>query len=439
MPWKDVSAMSQREEFVLLVSQPEANVQALCRRFGVSRPTGYKWLARYRASGRDGLRDQSRRPRGSPRRTESALESAVLAVRLAHRAWGGRKIRTVLQSQADRGVLRDDAGVMLHRDAVPSASTITAILRRHGKLDANESLKHQPWQRFEHAAPNDLWQMDFKGHFALATGGRCHPLTVLDDHSRFAIGLRACGDETAMTVQRELILLFRQYGLPRRMLMDNGAPWGDRGDQPWTIFTAWLLRLDIGVSHGRPYHPQTQGKDERFHRTLNVELLRENIFNDLPGSQERFDPWRDDYNCLRPHEALSMAVPASRYQPSARSMPEVLPAIEYSPGDQVRRVQQGGWISFRGRACRVGSAFVGQPVALRATTTDGLLEVYYCRQRIGEVDLRRTGERADGVTPRGQLPFAAVAALPPLTPADHAAGTVSSNDNPGVKDVSEHL
>lgn len=222
MPWKVMNAMSERHEFVLLASQCDSNIRLLCRRFGISPATGYKWLGRYQRQGLEGIVECSRRPASSPQRTVPSMERAVLAVREAHPCWGGRKIRAVLARRAQTGQLHDDAGAALPSTDVPCASTITAILRRHGRLDERECMKHVPFKRFEHAAANDLWQMDFKGHFALARGGRCHPLTVLDDRSRFAVGVRACVDETAATVKRELTGIFRRYGLPRRMLMDNG-------------------------------------------------------------------------------------------------------------------------------------------------------------------------------------------------------------------------
>src|SRR5262249_26935963 len=156
----------------------------------------------------------------------------------------------------------------------------------------------------------------------------------------------------------------------RRMLMDNGSPWGSDADHPYTPLTVWLLRLGIGITHGRPYHPQTQGKDERFHRTFNAELLSRNYFRDLAECQQQFDPWRNIYNQERPHEALQMQVPASRYRVSEREYPEVLPALEYAPDCQVRKVQHGGRLMFRGRNFRVGDAFRGYPLGLRAMTTD---------------------------------------------------------------------
>jgi transposase-like protein len=197
MPWREISAVDLREEFVVLARADGANVRELCRRFGVSPTTGYKWLERHRGEGRDGLLDRSRRPQMSPERTAAAMEERILRLRDKNPAWGGRKLRRRLVELGER--------------VPPSASTITEILRRHGRLDADQAAKHRAFIRFEHAAPNDLWQMDFKGHFAMRRG-RCHPLTVLDDHSRFAVGLDACGDERATTVETRLTAIFRRYG-----------------------------------------------------------------------------------------------------------------------------------------------------------------------------------------------------------------------------------
>ena len=374
MPWQEQSRMALRQEFVTLAAQDGANIQELCRRFGISRPTGYKWLRRYQQDGSAGLSDQSRRPRHMPTRTTAAIEQQVLAVRDRHPAWGGRKLRHWLLA---RGLTE-----------VPSASTITAILRRHGRLDPAESVKHSAWQRFEHAAPNDLWQIDFKGHLPLEHG-RCHPLTVLDDHSRFAIGLVACADERFGTVQAELTTLFRRYGLPHRILTDNGPPWGTpHPAQQLTILSIWFLRLGIAVSHGRPFHPQTQGKAERFHRTLTAEVLRQRTATDLIQSQQHFDAWRTLYNHERPHEAPDMATPASRYRVSPRPFRETLPPLEYGPDDAVRSVARSGQIRFRGQDYFVSQALRGQRVALRPTLVDGVFDVYFSQYPMGTIDLR---------------------------------------------------
>ena len=377
MPWQEVSTVLLRQEFVMLATAEGANVRALCRRYTISPKTGYKWLGRYRRQGRTGVTDRSRRPHRSPTRTAPALERAVLAVRAAHPVWGGRKIRAVLLARG--------------HPTLPSPSTMTAILQRHGQIAPEAAPKHTAWQRFEHDAPNRLWQMDFKGHFALLAG-RCHPLTVLDDHSRFAVGLQACGDETGRTVQARLIACVRRYGLPEALLVDNGPPWGSDAAHPHTPLTAWLIRLGVRIRHGRPYHPQTQGKDERFHRTLKAEVLGTRVLRDLAHCQREFDRWREVYNLQRPHEALAMAVPASRYRVSPRAFPEVLPPIEYGPADLVRKVAEGGELSYRNRTFRVGKAFRGYPVALRPTLVDGVFDVFFCHQRVAQVNLRTQEE-----------------------------------------------
>ena len=372
MPWKEVSAVELREEFVMLALAEGSCFRALCRRYGISPTTGYKWLDRYSAEGRAGLADRSRRPSRSPRQTAPEIEERVLALRDRHPAWGGRKLRRRLQ----------DLGL----EGVPSASTITAILRRHGRLEAADAAKHRAFVRFEHAAPNDLWQMDFKGHFALSQG-RCHPLTLIDDHSRFSPGLEACADEQSGTVRERLTGVFRRYGLPWRMLADNGPPWGDDRESRHTRLTVWLLRLGIAVSHGRPYHPQTQGKAERFHRSLAAEALADPPPRDLAECQRRFDAWRQVYNAERPHQAIGLAVPLQRYSPSARPFPETLPPLEYDSSDIVRKVDRAGSLSWRGRRFRVGKALQGQAVAIRPTISDGRYDVCLGRHAIAIIDL----------------------------------------------------
>ena len=373
MPWKETTAMSQRAEFIEQAQAEGAKMSAVCREYGISRKTGYKWLKREREGGAAGLEDQPRRPKHSPGQTEAEMEAQVLAVRKEHPVWGGRKIRKVLQNQGASGV--------------PAASTITAILRRSQQIDAQESLKHKPMQRFERERPNELWQMDFKGYFALQAGGYCHPLTVIDDHSRFLVGLKACPNQRYETVQSQLTAIFRQFGLPEGMLMDNGSPWGDDWVTHHTILTAWLLRLDIAVSHGRPYHPQTQGKDERLNRTLKDEVISRHGMTDLAESQGVFDQWWHIYNYDRPHEALQLATPASRYDTSPRPFPEVLPPITYEPEDIIRKVDQSGKIYFANRIFRVGKAFRYQPVALRPIDEEEKFDVFFCKHKVAQIQL----------------------------------------------------
>lgn len=362
MPFKEFTTMSQRLEFVLLASADNANIRLLCRRFCISPTTGYKWLRRYQDAGSDSLHDLSRRPLRSPRRTSPDLEQTVCFLRQQHPAWGGRKLRARL--------------LALGHKHVPSPSTITAILQRNQLIDPIASEHHKPFIRFQHPKPNDLWQMDFKGDFPLPTG-RCYPLTVIDDHSRFVLGLIACDNLRASTTQSALEGIFRRYGLPYRMTMDNGAPWGQVRGQGcrWTQLTVWLLRLGIRVSHSRPHHPQTQGKDERFHRTLNLELLRGRAWRTLTECQMEFDRWLEVYNCQRPHEALQMEVPAQHYQPSTRAYPQELLAIEYGADYIVRKVDKRGEISYKCGDYFIGTAFKGLKVGMRATSKQGEMEV----------------------------------------------------------------
>jgi len=370
MPWKVKTVMSERKEFVTLAQQQTISFSKLCQRYNIHRDTGYKWLSRYLASGEEGLKDKSRRPSSSPIQTPEAMEDVVLLAREAHAHWGGRKLRRHLQNSG--------------YTSVPSASTITAILRRHGKLNSALASEPRDLQRFEAQTANELWQMDFKGHFA-AVGGRCHPLTVLDDHSRYSLGIGVCERESKALVRTHLTQIFHQYGLPASMLMDNGSYWGSRNE--YTSLSVWLLRLNIAVIHGRPYHPQTQGKLERFHRTLKAEVAPACEQLTLPQCQQKLNHWRHEYNHRRPHEALHLEVPAMRYQASERSFPRVLAAIEYGPDDIVRKVQAEGWFTYRNRDYRVSRGFRGEPIALRPTTQDGVRDIYYCRFKIGQIDL----------------------------------------------------
>jgi transposase InsO family protein len=373
MPWREVTRMSLREEFVKLAMQAGANRRELCRRFGIAPKTGYKWLKRYGEEGGGGLKDRSRRPRRSPMRTTAEVEEHVLRIRRGVLGcWGGRKLA--------RRLVREGGPEL-------APSTVTGILRRNGLLNQNAP-PPRPFQRFERAAPNELWQMDYKGHFPFFNGARCHPLTVLDDHSRFSLVLQACADEREQTVRAVLTEAFRRYGLPAAMLMDNGSPWGAAGAQPFTGFSLWLIRLGIRVAHGRPYHPQTQGKDERFHRTLKFELLRHFNFTSLEHCQREFDAFRERYNLVRPHDALGLATPVDRYRPSPIPFPESLPPIDYPDELEVRKVQAEGWFSFRGRLFRVSKALRGYPIALRQSELgDSMREVLFCHQTITTIDL----------------------------------------------------
>jgi transposase InsO family protein len=374
MPWKEISTMSQRLEFVLLAQQEDANIRSLCRAYQISSRTAYKWLSRYKQEGEAGLVDHSRRPQNSPVRSSPQTEETILRLREENPYWGGRKIHRILKNAG----FQDP----------PHPNTITDILRRNGKIIPEQSQLHTPCQRFEKSAPNELWQIDFKGWFDTCCG-RCYPFTILDDHSRFNLGLKACADETKQTVQTHLTAIFRLFGLPLMILSDNGPPWfGRRPQMVYSELAIWLMCLGIRLIHGRPGHPQTQGKEERFHRTLKMELLSGRSFFDLADCQKAFDGWRDRYNLYRPHEALAFDVPASHYQISSRPFPEVLPVVEYDVNAIVRKVQVNGIISFKGKEYKTSKGLTGQRVELRQAKQEDCYQVLFCNQIIDTINLK---------------------------------------------------
>lgn len=365
--------MSERKEFVRLASKAEVPFRELCQRFGISPKSGYKWFNRYRQDGDEGLKDQSKRPHVSPRKSTKAVEKRIIEIRLQQRAWGARKIKARLER--------------LGFDSLPSTSTINDILRRNGLILPEASEKSKSHKRFERENPNQLWQMDYKGHYPTA-GGECHPLTILDDHSRYSIMVKACKNEQGTTVQNCLIEAFEQYGLPDKILTDNAPPWGfPMIRRRYTALGVWLLRLGVDICHGRPLHPQTQGKIERFHRSLKAEVISNRAWKNLNECQEAFDQWRYIYNYERPHEALGMKVPGDRYLPSLRKMPSTILPIEYDSDCEIRKVKPSGSISFKNQYYYVGSPFGGLSVAIKPTLKDGYYDVYFLWKKLGTINL----------------------------------------------------
>jgi transposase InsO family protein len=359
-----------REELCRLSLSAGANRRQLCRRFNVSPMTLYKWLGRYRTEGAAGLADHSRRPHRSPLQTGAEMEAAVLAIRHENPVWGGRKIAASLRRQ----------GVA----SPPSPSTITEILRRHGEPMVAAGRK--VWKRFEHAAPNAMWQMDFKGDVPFG-GGRLHPLTVVDDHSRYAVILQAADNQRRATVQRAVQAAFERYGLPEVILTDNGPPWGDTGERQLTKFGVWLIEHGVAPWHSPPRHPQSHGKNERFNRTLDLELLQRTSFEGLRDAQQAFDAWRHRYNHHRPHDALNLAVPAERYQPSPRAFRQEVEPFDYAAGDIVRSVDVNGRCSFEHRRIKASKALIGKRIALRPTDCDGLYDLVFRNVVLKPIDL----------------------------------------------------
>lgn len=369
MPWKEETVEDLRRTFVIRAGEAGCNFSALCREFQITRRTGYKWLERYQEGA--SLADRSRAPILRPHKTTPEMEDLILSVRSNHPTWGARKI---LRHLADKGNV-----------GLPVPSTATSILKRNGFITPEQSAQHTPFQRFERESPNDLWQMDFKGHFAMLDGNRCHPLTMKDDHSRNLLCLDAYDNERWDSVKGSLERVFRKNGLPNAILCDNGAPWGD-SQGGYTPFELWMMQMDILPIHGRPLHPQTQGKEERFHRTLNEDLLKRTPIRNLVHAQQMFDDYLIEFNTERPHSALGLDVPAKHYQRSARSLPKILREPEYDIGKTLRKVNCKGYISIQNRRYYLSETFIDKYMEL-AYLDEKTIAVCYGNFIIAKIDM----------------------------------------------------
>ncbi|PKK82347.1 MAG: IS481 family transposase [candidate division Zixibacteria bacterium HGW-Zixibacteria-1] len=369
MPWKSRSVMEMRVGFISRTAGGRESISSLCREYGISRVTGYKWLGRYRAKGSvfEASEEGSRRPHRCPTQTESLKAGRVLELR-RDEGWGARKLRELL--------LRE--GIDL------PVITIHRILRRHGLVPGKDV--HRPaTKRFERANPNDLWQMDFKGEYRLGTG-YCYPLSLLDDHSRYAVGLYALPHQKGESVQRCLIDVFERYGIPSAILMDHGVPWWGRlNHQGLTWLTVFLMKQGIELLWSGVGHPQTQGKVERFHRTLKASIWHKGKPYDLAGWQKFFDHFCDVYNRIRPHEALNMSVPADHYRPSTKAYNPCPREWEYPEGALIKRLNSQGSLGYRKKRYFVSEALAGEPVQVEEV--DELLLVKYRNTYIREIHI----------------------------------------------------
>jgi transposase InsO family protein len=372
MAWKGVKVSEQRLRFVLRASSGDEEMAGLCREFGISRPTGYHWLKRYRGCDQvQELAEKSRRPQRSPRQTESQTEDRVVEERKRRPDWGARKLQVLLR--------RDGIGV--------ARSTIHRILQRHDLIRARN--QHRPaLQRFQRERPNQLWQMDFKGLPENLSNG-CTPLSVVDDCSRYAVGLEGLAGTQGRAVRETLERIFRQDGVPDGMLMDHGTPWWSAHHVwGWTQLSIWLMKQGIELHYSAIRHPQTQGKVERFHRSMQ-EALGERGY---PRSLEQWRIWleefRQEYNQVRPHEALQMATPASRWVPSTRAFQEKPAEWEYPVGSRLAQIRRSGQIQVDHQEYTISGALAGEWVQLQPQREDRLL-VYYRRTCIREIDLQK--------------------------------------------------
>jgi len=365
MAWGTVHVDEQRMQFVILASQRAKTMKQLCQEFEISRPTGYEWLRRFRQGGITAVAEKSRRPRHSPTRTQAGVEQRVVELRQQWPDWGARKLQVKLERQ----------GVQL------PTITIHRILLRHD-LVRREDRHRAAVLRFARKAPNELWQMDFKGPagWNAATG----PLAVLDDHSRYAIALAETGSTRAEPVRERLQEAFARCGVPEAMLMDHGTPWWNmRAASGWTWLTVWLMKQGIQLYLSGYRHPQTQGKVERFNGSLEA-ARRKRGWSAEQEQQPWLDAFRQEYNYERPHEALGMKTPGSVWRSSQRRYQANPPAWEYESGAEVRRVGGAGQLQVQGQRWEVSKALAGEWVQL--IRIEGRILVYYCRSLVRELD-----------------------------------------------------
>lgn len=370
MPWERKTVEEERAAFIREVKEGIESKAALCRKYGISRPTGDKWLKR-EAEGKS-LSDRSRAPIQQAGKTPAEKERQILELREEYPGLGAKKIKRILENRGE---------------TMPSVTTVNNILSRNGciSLEASQA-NHRPI-RFEMEQPNDMWQTDFKGHRKMENGKRCHPLNILDDHSRFALCSDANESEQLQPTKQSFERVFMEYGLPRRLLCDNGNPWGTSQSVGYTKFEVWLLELGVLPIHGRIRHPQTQGKQERFNGSLERELLRHTSFRDFQDAQEKLDAYRFFYNYVRPHEALDMKTPAQVYTPSPRPMPRLILPWEYDHG-QVHKVKSTGFLSCFSQGFFLSEAFADKLVCIVPDQhIDGRFNVLFRQFRIASFDL----------------------------------------------------
>ena len=372
MPWKDVNVNEQRIRFIVRASSGHEEMAGLCREFGISRVTGYHWLRRFQETGRvEEIREKSRRPQRSPRKTARVIEERVVVERKQRPDWGARKIQWLLGQDG----------------IVVPVCTVHRIMQRNQLIQAHH--QHRPaLKRFQRPQPNELWQMDFKGLPHNLSQGWL-PLSLLDDCSRYSVGLEALRGTQAKPVQQVLEKIFEENGLPEQMLLDHGTPWWNANHPSgWTQLSIWLMNRGIQLHFCAVRHPQTQGKVERFHRSME-DALHERGF---PKRKEDWPLWlaafRQEYNQVRPHEALGMATPASRWTPSGRIYQAEPIAWEYAGSAPVERVRSSGQIQIARHDYTISGALSGQYVQVQPLTADRLL-VYYRRTCVREINLQK--------------------------------------------------
>jgi len=386
MSWSAGSLISVREQFALAALAQREPFVEVCRRFQIGRSTGYKWLKRYRQSGRSGLQNRSRRPRHCPRRMSLRWVQALRQLRRRYRRWGPRKLRAHLRE--------------LHpRVHLPSVRTLARWLKRLGLVSGKR--RHQrrgPALATGSAAvarrPNDVWTIDFKGWFPLGDGTRADALTVRDLKSRFVLDVRLLPGQTQAPTQRALLRVFRRYGLPRVIRVDNGPPFGGGGPRGLSRLAVWWRKLGIKVEFGRPAHPEDNAAHEQMHGVYQAEVASSPAVN-RAAQQRRSDRWRARYNYLRPHEALKLRPPAREYHHSVRPLPQKLPGWTYPNSWIQRRINRYGRLYWHGRLRLIGEAFSGEIVGLYSPRA-GVWKVFFGRDLLGLLYLN---DRSNSIRP----------------------------------------
>jgi len=345
--------LDSRCKFIAAYLEEEWSMAELCRSFGISRTTGYKLKDRYLQEGPEGLLPRSRAPLHHPQAVAAALEAAIVACRAQHPFWGAGKLRAVLVRQAPDCLW-------------PAVSTIGELLRRRGLTVPRRhprAAAPSPGGLTDPNGPNEVWAADFKGHFALGVGARCHPLTISDGATRMLLRCQALPREEAEAVQAVFTAAFREYGLPRILRTDNGTPFASTGRTGLTRLSAWWVKLGLTPERIAPGHPEQNGRHERMHRTLKQETTQPPQ-RDLRAQQRTFDRFRREYNYERPHAALGQIPPADLYSRSPREYPGRIPEVAYPAGMPVRRVRNKGHLRWRGALLFVSEALCGEPVGL---------------------------------------------------------------------------
>jgi len=353
MTWTQTTPEEERTRFVLKASAEELEFAELCRLFSISRKTGYKWLDRYRRDGAAGLEARSSAPHTHPFAVGAEVRERVIGLREEHATWGPRKLLAFLERHAPK-------------TKWPAPSTVGELLRCAGLVRPRRRRRHCPpaTQPFVEARePNDLWCADFKGQFPV--GKRmCYPLTVTDAASRYVLGCDALRSTETSGAKAGFEGVFQKYGLPGAIRTDNGSPFASTGAGGLSRLSVWWVHLGILPERIEPGEPQQNGRHERMHLTLELEATTP-ARRSFAAQQRVFDEWRRVFNHERPHEALDMRTPGDLYVPSRRSMPSVLPEVEYPGGWELRRVRHDGTMKWRNRHLYVSAALVGELVGLR--------------------------------------------------------------------------